>query len=225
MKKLFIGILLALSVVGYGFSEFQLESNFGWFFESNTYTDDDVSRSINGPMLGVTARYFPSVHFGLFAGFDSDITISANNDEYVSLFEQDVTIDEDFGDKINLKFGASFEFPVRENFSIQSDIGVLYTVWGVESITGTVSNQGYELNVGIVNDINNWGILGSVFGSYLLSETTYKTYITFGARFNYLFLRKENTEVIINGVSKTISGEPSFYGLGVAPFIGYMGKY
>ena len=75
-EKLFPGILLALSVVTYGFSEFQLDSSFGWFFESITYTDDDVSWSINGPMPGITVRYFPITNFGLFAGLDSDITLT-----------------------------------------------------------------------------------------------------------------------------------------------------
>jgi hypothetical protein len=89
MKKLLLGLLLALSVVSYGFSEFQLDSNFGWFFERNTYTDGETaSRSIHGPMLGVIARYFPLTHLGVFLGLDSDITLSANNDEYLNIFMQ-----------------------------------------------------------------------------------------------------------------------------------------
>jgi hypothetical protein len=227
MKRLFLSLLLALFAANYGFSEFQIDSNFGWFFERNTYTDESVSRSINGPMLGVIIRYFPLTHFGIFAGFDSDVTIAANNDEYLSLFTEegmDATVDMELGDKINLKFGASLAFPVNNKLSIQSDIGILYTVWGIEAITGTISYQGYKFDAGIFPKINNWGVLGSVFGSYLVSEK-FNTYITFGMRLNYLFWRKEKTEVIINGVSNIVSGEPSFYGLGIAPFIGLMGKY
>jgi hypothetical protein len=228
MKKLFFGILFTLAVVNYGFSEIQVDSSLGWFFENNTYTDgEEVSRSIHGPMLSVIARYFPFANFGMFLGVDSDITISANNDEYVTLFTEagmNAEIEKDFGDKISIKFGASLSYPVNTKLSVQSDIGLFYTFWGIEAITGTISYQGYKLKAGIFPDINNWGILGNIFGSYVINETK-QWYITFGLRLSYLFSREEKIEVIIDGISEIVSDKPSFYGLGIAPFIGFMGKY
>jgi hypothetical protein len=136
----------------------------------------------------------------------------------------DARVEKDFGDKLNVKFGVSLSYPVNKKLFIQSDIGLLYTFWGIEAITGIISYQGYQFDTGIFPQINNWGILGSAFGSYLVSEK-YKLYITFGVRLNYLFWREEKTKITINGVSETVSDKPSFYGLGIAPFIGFMGKY
>jgi hypothetical protein len=118
MKKLLFGIFFALAIANYGFSEFQLDSNIGWFFENDTYTDgEEISRSVHGPMLGVTGRYFPFANFGIFLGFDSDITLSANNDEYASMFTQSgmgAKFEEDFGNKLNIKFGVSLSYPVNK---------------------------------------------------------------------------------------------------------------
>jgi hypothetical protein len=89
---------------------------------------------------------------------------------------------------------------------------------------GTISYQGYKFNAGIFSDINNWGLLGSIFGSYAVYEAK-RWYITFGLRLAYVFSRKETVEVIINGSGEMFSSDPSFYGLGIAPFVGFMGKY
>jgi hypothetical protein len=228
MKKLLFGILFTLAIVNCGFSEIQMDSNIGWFFENNTYTDGEkISRSIRGPMLSVIARYFPFTSFGVFLGLNSDITLSANNDEYVTLFTQagmDTEVAKDFGDKISIKFGVSLSYPVTQKMFLQSDIGAFYTFWGIEAITGTISYRGRKYNAGIFPDIKDFGVLGSVFGSYVINEAK-QWYITFGLRLNYIFWREEKTEVIISGTSEIISDKPSFYGLGIAPFIGYMGKY
>jgi len=225
MKKPSFLLMLVMLISVSAFAEFQLEPGFGYFFNTDDY--DGVKRSFNGMDLNITLRYLFTENVGLFFGGDFKSWFSADNGEYVEQFQSagmKATLDDDVGCKLDLVFGLALACPVNDKFGIQGDLGLSATVWGIESITGTVKYMGYTVNTGIfIDKISSMGVYANVFGKYLIMQNGY---ITFGLRMDYKFNREESGEVITSGVSQKYSGkEDNFSGFSIAPFIGYMGSY
>ncbi len=216
-------------VAGMSFAEFQLQYSGGYFFTTDTY-DSEVSRSINGLNLNLTARYFFTENIGLFFGPNVNFIFNAENDEFVTLYESagmQTTIDEDFGLKLDLNVGFALAFPINKKFRIQSDIGLSNTILGIEAITGNVRYMGYDMSTGIFFDqIFSMGIIANLFGCYeIMSFQSFKGALTFGLMMDYKFTRTEKGEVIVSGVSSKFDDSPKFSGLSITPFIGFLGRF
>jgi hypothetical protein len=239
MKRALWGILFLLFAINYSFSELQVDSGLGWFFEGDTYTESSESRRISGPMLHIDLRYFLNSSWGVLVGIDSDITLFADYDDSLKILRQQgirLTIYKDFGDKISLKLGISWERPINNKFSVQADGGFLFTPFGIETITGDALFQGNYLDLTYNRNFRNMGIFGNILGSYMIHDAR-KWYITFGLRLTFLFGLDEDIEVtasmptVVSGQtvyvvsSQSASDKPGWFGLGIAPFIGFMGKY
>jgi len=228
MRKFVLLVLFAILITGVAFAEFQLETDFGYFFNTDDY--DSVKRSFNGMNLSITPRYFFTENIGLFIGGNFKAWFSADNNEYIKKFENagmSVTIDDTVGFKLDFNIGFALALPINERFGLQSDIGISITSLYIESITGDVTAMGYRMSYGIFPDkVSSVGFFSSIFGRYLVSEKDGKNYLTFGIKMDFKFNREESGEVIVAGVSQKYSGtESNFSGFSIAPFIGYLGRF
>lgn len=228
MKKSIFIVLFAILVTGFAFAEFQLETDVGYFFNTDTY--NPVKRSFNGLNLNITPRYLFTENIGLFFGGDFKYWANADNSEYIKQFGypgMNTFIDDSFGCKLDLNVGFALALPVNEKFGLQTDLGISFTVLYIESITGEITYMGYRMSFGIFPDkVSSTGFYSNVFGRYLISEKDGKGYITFGLKMDIKFSRDESGEIIVAGITQKYSGtESNFIGFSIAPFIGYMGSF
>ena len=225
MKKTLLLLIFIVLISSSVFADFQLDPSIGWFFNTDNY--NGIKRSYNGLNTNISLRYLFINRIGLFFGGDFKAWFSADNDEYIKQLQvagMNAKAEDDIGCKIDLIAGLAVAFPITDKFGIQSDLGVSYTVWATESITGKVGYMGTTVNTGIfIDKISSWGGYASLFGKYLVMKNGY---LTFGARADYKFTREESGEVITAGISQKYSGkEDKFSGFSIAPFIGFMGSY
>jgi hypothetical protein len=233
MKRFVLSILFVILITGFAFAELQIDNSVGYFFNTDTY--DSVKRSFNGLNLNITPRYFFNKNIGIFIGGDFKAWFSANNSEYVDLFEtagMTAKIDDSIGFKLDFDFGLALAYPVSDKFGLQMDLGLSTTVLALDSISGTLEWEDYyyyyKANTDIsIDKISSMGIYVNIFGRYLLlDEGKAKSYFTFGFKIDYKFTRDESGKIIIAGISQKYSGsESNFSGLSIAPFIGYMGSF
>ena len=226
MKKAIILSAMMALLSSHAFAEFQIGSSFGWFWERNTY-EGDMSRSFHGLDVEIKARYFFIENVGLFFGVGSQSWFSSNNDDFLSELQ---TLDgvnfndtSTFGVKLNLSFGLALKFPVTENWDIQSDIGVFWNPWGIETISGDMRVMGVDVPMNMyIDPMSGFGFTGSIFGSHNIMPNTN---LIFGLRFDLGITRNETVEVRALGTSVRDSGSPDFLGFSIAPFIGIMGRF
>jgi len=227
MKRLLFFVVFVL-IAGFVFAEFQIETDFGYFFNSDKY--GSLKRTFNGINISISPRYFFTKNIGLFLGGDFKAWFSADNNEYVKTLDTsgiNGTIDDTFGCKLDFNFGLALAFPINERFGLQSDIGISLTTLYIESTTGEITVMGYEMSYGVFPDkVSSIGLFTNIFGRYLISEKGGIHYLTFGFKMDFKFTREESGEVIIAGVKQRYSGKESdFLGFSIAPFIGYMGSF
>jgi hypothetical protein len=226
MKKIFLLSVFIISITSFTFADFQLDTSSGYFFNTDTYKEDKISRSFNGINLNITARYLFSRYIGLYLGGDFKAWFSANNDDYTKYFEtagMKAKFDEDIGFKLDLNFGIALAYPINSKFGIQSDIGLSNTVLGIETITGKVTYLGNSINTGVfIDKMSGMGIYGSILGRY---EIMKNGYLSFGLRVDRKFTRKEKGEVVTGGVSAKFDDVPDFKSFTIAPFIGFLASF
>ncbi|MDR0322186.1 MAG: hypothetical protein LBI28_11835 [Treponema sp.] len=231
MKRIFLFFFLTVLITGFAFAEFQLESGFGYFFNTDNYSDG--KRSFNGMNINITSRYFFTENIGIFLASDFKVWFEADNSAYIEAFKSEginYIADESVGFKLDLNFGLALAYPINERFGIQADIGLANTVFLVDGTAGTASQIGggasFKTNIHIER-ASSIGIYTNIFGRYLLmSDMTGKGYLTFGLRLDCKFTRTETVEINMAGVSERGAvTEPYFLGFSIAPFIGFLGRF
>jgi hypothetical protein len=200
MKRLLGFFIFFIAVSTNIFSEIQLEGNFGYFFETNTY--NNIERNLNGQSIGITARFFPIKTIGLFLGINSNMFKFSDSNEYIKEFiseGNDVELYKNSRDYIDINLGISLAHQITSRFGIQSDIGISNTIWYVESMTGKIhyNDSIYNFSSGIFQVTNGLSVIGDIFGYYQLGKKK-KICLAIGIKCNLIFLRNEKIDIVIH---------------------------
>jgi len=233
MKRILFFIVFLFFIKGVAFSEFQSDWSLGYFFNTDTY--GSLERSFNGLSINMNLRYLFTENIGLFIGGDFKTWFSADNNNYLNRFGitgTNFTFEDGGGSgvKLDLNLGLAFALPLNERFQLQSDLGVSFTLYYIDSISGEVTYMGSQSSFLIQPDnVSSIGFYSSIFGRYLirsfLNEITgriRRTYLTFGLRMDYKFTREESGRIVFGTWGSYSIEESNFSGFSIAPFIGGM---